>query len=211
MARSPNFCGLILAAGESTRMGRDKALLPWPPHLAAVGHTFLSSSIRALSPLVEMVIVVAGNNEPNLAPVAYANGASVVRNPAPERGQFSSLRIGLQEILDHGRDAAIVTLVDRPPASAAILDLLISNFLTAPVDIWAIVPEHGGRHGHPILMGREMLEAFLRAPASANARQVEHQNQEHIRYVPVDDPAVTLNVNTPDDYAALTACIPQVK
>ena len=93
-------------------MGTDKALLPWPPAAPGVpptGQTFLSAAIEALSPFSEMVIVVAGKNEPNLAGVVYANGASLVRNPAPERGQFSSLQVGLQEVLSHGRDAAMVT------------------------------------------------------------------------------------------------------
>ena len=49
-----------------------------------------------------------------------------------------------------------------------------------------------------------MIEAFLKAPASANARDIEHQNVRHIAYVAVDDPRVTLNVDTPDEYAALS-------
>src|SRR5579862_9662542 len=99
MPRSPGLCAVILAAGESTRMGTDKALLSWPPAAAgssATGQTFLSAAIRAFKSFSEMVIVVAGKNESNVAPVAYASGASVVRNPAPERGQFSSLQTGLQ-------------------------------------------------------------------------------------------------------------------
>jgi hypothetical protein len=48
-----------------------------------------------------------------------------------------------------------------------------------------------------------MIEAFLRAPAGAMARDIEHQHQEHIQYIRVDDPMIALNVNTPEDYAAL--------
>jgi molybdenum cofactor cytidylyltransferase len=118
MTRAPSFYAVILAAGESTRMGRDKALLPWPPAApgsAPSGQTFLSAAIQALEPFSEKVIVVAGQNEGALAPTVYATGASLVANPEPERGQFSSLQVGLQEVLSHGRDAAMVTLVDRPP------------------------------------------------------------------------------------------------
>ena len=211
MVRSPNLCAVILAAGESTRMGADKALLPWPPASggSGTGQTFLSSAIGALSPFSEMVIVVTGRNEASLAPVAYANGASLVRNPSPEQGQFSSLQVGLRTILSYGRDAAIVTLVDRPPASSAVLSTLTSAFLAAPLGIWAVVPEYQGKHGHPVLLGREMMEIFLKAPPTASARDLEHQNQQHIRYIPVDDPAVTLNVDTPEDYAALAAPAPR--
>jgi len=210
MVRSPNLCAVILAAGESTRMGTDKALLPWPPSSgrSGSGQTFLSSAINALSSFSEMVIVVVGKNEASLAPVAYANGASVARNPSPEQGQFSSLQVGLQAVLSYGRDAAIVTLVDRPPASAAVLSALISAFMAAPIGVWAVIPEYQGKHGHPVVLGREMIEVLLKAPPTSTARDLEHQNQSHIRYIQVDDPTVTLNVDTPEEYAALAAMAP---
>ncbi|MGA8490634.1 MAG: nucleotidyltransferase family protein, partial [Terriglobales bacterium] len=160
MTRAPSFYAVILAAGESTRMGTDKALLPWPPATpgsAPTGQTFLSAAIQALDDFSDAVIVVVGKNEDNLAPVVYADGASLVRNPDPDRGQFSSLQVGLQEVLNHGRDAAIVTLVDRPPANAATLTTLCSAFTEAPTDIWAVVPQYNGKHGHPYLIAREMI------------------------------------------------------
>lgn len=206
MSRAPSWCGVILAAGESTRMGVDKALLPWPPITTGAplaGETFVSAAIRSLSSRTDQVVVVVGKNESSLAPAVYGAGSSLVRNPAPDGDQFSSLRVGLQEVLNLGRDAAMITLVDRPPASADVLDKLRTAFETASSDIWAIVPEYKGRHGHPFLAGREMIEAFLKAPATATAREVEHQNQEHVQYVAVDDPHVAMNVNTPEDYAAL--------
>jgi molybdenum cofactor cytidylyltransferase len=207
MPRASGLYAVILAAGESTRMGTDKALLPWPPAVPGSppsGQTFLSAAIQALYPFSEMVIVVVGKNEDNLAPVAYANGASLVTNPEPDRGQFSSLQIGLQQVLSQGRDAAMVTLVDRPPASAATLKTLSSAFTEAPNDVWAVVPDYNGKHGHPFLVAREMIEAFLKAPPSATARDIEHQNLQHVAYVVVDDPLVTLNVDTPQEYAALS-------
>jgi len=210
MAKGENLCAVILAAGESTRMGNDKALLPWPPSAGLSqpgGQTFLSTAIDALSPISELVIVVAGKNEAQLAPIIYAHGGFLVTNRAPERGQFSSLQVGLQEVLNHGRDAAIVTLVDRPAPSAATLKILYDAFGCTASGKWAVVPEFEGKHGHPIFLGREMIEAFLRAPATSNAREIEHQNQQHIEYVKVADPAVALNVDTPEDYAALISAV----
>jgi molybdenum cofactor cytidylyltransferase len=207
MARSPSFAAVILAAGKSARMGQDKALLPWPPvsSLAAepASTTFLSTAIRSLSFATDFVLVVAGKNQAALAPIVYANGASLVVNPDPDRGQFSSLQTGLQEVLNRGRDTAIITLVDRPPAAAATVQALRNFFETSEEDIWAVIPEYAGRHGHPYIAGRELTEAFLRAPASSNARAIVQQLQAHIRYVPVDDPAIAANINAPEDYAAL--------
>jgi molybdenum cofactor cytidylyltransferase len=211
MSRATSWCGVILAAGESMRMGSDKALLPWPPLAAGIrfsGETFISAAIRALGSFTDQVIVVLGKNEPTVAPVVYSAGASVVRNPSPELGQFSSLRVGLQEVLNLGRDGIMITLVDRPPAATSTLQILRTAFEAATSQVWAVVPEFNDRHGHPFLAGREMIEAFLKAPATATARDVEHQYANHISYVAVDDPHVTMNVNTPEDYAAL---IPQAK
>ena len=188
-------------------MGSDKALLPWPRVATGVplsSETFVSAAIRALSSFTDQVVVVAGNNEGTLAPAVYAAGGSLVRNPAPALGQFSSLRVGLREVLNLGRDAAMITLVDRPPAGAAALETLRSAFESASSGVWAVVPDYKGRHGHPFLAGREMIEAFLKALPTATAREVEHQHQEHISYIAVDDPHVAMNVNTPGDYAALS-------
>ena len=199
---------MILAAGDSTRMGTDKALLPWPPVPSghpAVG-TFLSAAIESLSPFSEVVIVVGGKNSALIAPFVYAAGASLVVNPEPERGQFSSLQVGLQEVLSRGRDASLVTLVDRPPIQARTVTLLCDAFSSALERWkWAVIPETAGKHGHPIVLGREMIEVFLKAPPTASAREIEHQYEDHIEYVTVDDTAITVNVNTPEEYSALSA------
>lgn len=212
MSRSASIAAVILAAGESSRMGTDKALLPWPPQAAAhppSKDTFLSAAIESLSLSTDFVVVVAGKNETALASTVYANGASVVVNPDPARGQFSSLQVGLREVLNRGRDAAAITLVDRPPLKAATIDRLRQAFESAPQNVWAVVPEFSGKHGHPIIVGRELIEAFLRAPATSSAREIEHRHQAHIQYVSVDDPFVTANINTPAEYAEAATKVSQ--
>jgi molybdenum cofactor cytidylyltransferase len=180
-------------------MGQDKALLPW------MNGTFLSTAIRALQPLTDLVIVVAGANAGELEPVANANAAFMVVNPKPELGQLSSLQTGLQDVLNRGRDAAIVTLVDRPAPVVETIEQVKNAFLAAGLGTWAAIPEYGGKHGHPIAIGREMIGAFLSAPVTASAREVEHAHQNNILYVPVADPLVTVNINTPEDLKKLQA------
>jgi molybdenum cofactor cytidylyltransferase len=175
-------------------MGRDKALLPWRDG------TFLSSAIRMLQPVTELVIVVAGANASTVKPISDVHAAFLAVNPDPQRGQFSSLQVGLQEVLNRGRDAAIVTLVDRPAAEVETAQQLKEAFLSADDPTWAVVPEFAGKHGHPFVIGREMIEEFLRAAAGATAREIEHANQQHIRYIPVSDPMIIANVDTPEDF-----------
>ena len=69
---------------------------------------------------------------------------------------------------------------------------------------WAVIPEHEAKHGHPIIAGRELMEAFLRAPVISNARDVEHAHQSKLVYVHVADANVIRNVDTPDQYQDLT-------
>jgi molybdenum cofactor cytidylyltransferase len=187
-------------------MGRDKALLPWPAGASAsLSNTFVGAHINALRPHCDQVIVITGANTPSIEPAAYSLGASVLQNHAPELGQFSSLKIGVQDVLNRGRDSAIISLVDRPPVTQDTLTKLHAEFLDAlEEDLWGVVPEFDGKHGHPYFAGRDLIEVFLRAPLTATARDVMHGNAARLRYVAVDDPNATLNIDTPEDYAALT-------
>ena len=207
MTRAPGFCGVILAAGASSRMGRDKALLAWPPdvtHPTNWRQTFLGAAIDMLRSYTDLVIVVAGTNEEAILPVVYSAGAFLITNPHPERGQFSSLQTGMQEVLNRGRDAAIVTLVDRPPVLPKTVEALRAAFVAAPDPVWSVVPDYEGKHGHPYVVGREMIDAFLHASATSIAREVEHAHQNHIFYQPVNDPRVCSNIDTPEDYQRLS-------
>ncbi|MBV9436822.1 MAG: nucleotidyltransferase family protein [Acidobacteria bacterium] len=196
--RSYALAGVILAAGESSRMGSQKALLEYG------GQSFLAGAIQLLQSVCDFVLVVTGANSGLLEPVIYEQAAFLTRNPKPELGQFSSLRVGLQAVLDRGRDTACVTLVDRPPAlPTTVLKLQEAFQQSSSQTVWAVVPEFGGKHGHPVIFGRAMIEAFLRAEVTANAREMEHEHQSRILYVSVDDARVTMNINTPEDYSAL--------
>src|SRR5437764_12237365 len=124
-------------------------------------------------------------------------------NPNPDLGQFSSLQVGVHEVLHQGCDAAMVKLVDRPPPQSTSLQALTSAFANRNHDIWSVVPEYQGKHGHPILIGREMIEAFLKAPATSVARAIEHANQQRILYDPFSDSHDNANIDTPEKYASI--------
>jgi len=193
------IAGVVLAAGASSRMGTEKALLQY------AGQSFLTGAIQLLQTACDFVVVVTGNNTDLLRPIIEQNSACSVRNWQPEHGQFSSLRVGLQAVLDLGCDAACVTLVDRPAARVSTLLDLKQRFLrTSPKDTWAVVPQYEGRRGHPVIFGRRMIKALLRANPNSNARDVVSRHQNRIEYVAVDDAHVELNINTPEQYSTLT-------
>lgn len=198
------ICGIILAAGASSRMGRDKALLPWPSDSNSA--TLLSAAIAALKPFARAIFVVAGNNENNLAPIAAACEAKLVRNPAPDRGQFSSMQVGLQAARDAGYDNAMITPVDCPPLSEHSLVQLRDAFEQARArSAWAVAPENNGRRGHPLFANRELIDAFLSAPVTSNAREVKHAHAVRFEYISVPDPLLAADLNTPEQYAEATA------
>jgi CTP:molybdopterin cytidylyltransferase MocA len=202
LPRLEGVAGIILSAGISSRMGRDKALLELP----GTHEKFVTAQIAALKPHCELVIVVAGANAGSLKHFVYARAAELVVNPDPSRGQFSSLQTGLQAVLDRGRDKALITHVDRVPAASTTFDRLRERYSQVERQgKWLVVPQFAGKHGHPVLAGREMIEAWLRAPIQSTAREVEHQHQDRIKYVDVDDANVTVNVNTPEEYEKLAS------
>jgi molybdenum cofactor cytidylyltransferase len=201
------LCGVILAAGESSRMGTDKALLPWPP--AAPGadtslhHTLLSAAILALAPHARTVVVVAGKNAASIANIVGACAAYMVQNHDPSRGQFSSLQIGLHAVLDHHCESAMITPVDCPPLATSSLALLCSSFESALArDLWAVAPENNGKHGHPLLVSYDFIRLFLDAPVTGNARDILRAHADRIEYVAVPDDLSRAGMNTPEEYAA---------
>ena len=201
MPENTAFCGVILAAGESSRMGRDKALLPWPP--SSQTETLLSANIAALMPFTAEVLVVAGRNAAQLAPIASACGARMILNPAPERGQFSTLQTGLQELVARVWNAALITPVDNPPLSSASIENFCKAYsLAAARGAWAVAPERNGRRGHPLVAGRALIDAFLHAPLTSNAREVRNANADKIEFYPVPDLTLGRDLNTPEQYAA---------
>lgn len=188
--------GIILAAGRSQRMGSEKAML------AFGDTTFLAAAIASLRPLAEAVFVVCGENLAALRPEIEKHGAVAVLNPSPQDGQLSSLQCGLRAAIGSGFERFFITHVDRPPAQAETLCMLAGVIRE---DIWAVVPQFNGIHGHPIVAMKAMAEAWLAAPAAnSTANEVEHAHQPHILYLDVDDAAVIPNVNTPADYQSLT-------
>jgi CTP:molybdopterin cytidylyltransferase MocA len=188
--------GIILAAGESKRMGRPKALLPFR------GGTFLSVLADTFQPFCDRVIAVFGFDGENAARLAPP-GVEVAINTRYREGMLTSLQAGLRtaglSADGTGPGAVLFTLVDHPAIRPATIAALVAA--DAPIAI----PRMGDRRGHPVLMRREIAIEYLAEPSTAKVRDVIDRHADTIRYVPVDDPGINDDIDNPALYEALLA------
>lgn len=195
------LAAIILAAGDSTRMGRPKALLPDPdgrPFVARLVRTFHASGIHH-------VIVVTGTLHSQIADALAADELPVapqlVNNPQPARGQVSSLWMGLDAAIQAGVEGVLMTLVDIPLVQASTVRKVIDAWTEHHAPI--VRPAVGDRHGHPVLFDRSVFDELRDAPVTEGARAVVHAHADRILDVPVDDEGCLRDVDTPADYEAV--------
>ena len=187
MAEDASVAGLVLAAGRSERMGEPK------PLLEIEGRTFLRATVETLREGgCRGVTVVVGS--PDAASAARSAGAAVVQGrPAGE--QIDSLRAGL-DVLPDDVDAVAVLPVDHPRVRPATVGTLIGAWRAEPAAI--VRPVHGGRPGHPTLFPRRVWAALRDPDLPRGARSVV--DAERVVDVPVDDPGVLVDIDTPEAY-----------
>jgi CTP:molybdopterin cytidylyltransferase MocA len=183
---------LLLAAGESTRMGRAKPLLEWD------GETLIEYQIRELlSAGADEVIVVLGHRAGDIRPLAEGAGARCVDNPAYKEGRAGSIRTGAAAIPDDAA-AVIVLNVDQPRSREIARAVLIAhradgNLITTPV--------YDGHHGHPSIYAGDLLPELRGVEeASEGLRAINRRHEAQRGVVAVDDPNVLTDLNRPADY-----------
>jgi len=187
--------GLILAAGASSRMGRSKALLP----CGDSGLTFVASVILALSEGgVADTLVVGRPEDDALRSEVETRGARFVENLRPEDGQLSSLLAGLNVADRPGVRGVLVTPVDLPLVSGQTVAALLRAFNASAAPVARAV--HRGRHGHPVIFSRKVFDELRRADPSIGAKAVVNAHAAEVLNVEVDEPAVLMDVDTPEDY-----------
>ncbi|MFB3776253.1 MAG: NTP transferase domain-containing protein [Bryobacteraceae bacterium] len=189
--------GIILAAGESRRMGTPKALLDLG------GETFLDRLIDALGSSCSPVIVVLGGDAQRIrAGLRNADRATFVLNPKHARGQLSSLQCGLAAVPANA-DGVMFIPVDKPAVLEPTIAAIARRFVERKPGELLVIPRAGGRHGHPVAVSRELVKQLLALPYQAQARDVIHAHVQETVYLDVDDPGVLDDVNDPEAYAQL--------
>lgn len=193
---------VVLAAGQSTRMGMPKALLP----IGDTGETFLTRIVDTMQRAgVEDVVVVVGPD--SVAVENLANRISgplrLIRNPEPERGQLTSLLAALDVIDRPGVRAVLVTLVDLPLVTVETVRLVLEVYRRTGAPL--VRPVKQGRHGHPVVFDRTLFDELRHADLLEGARSVVRAHESTSECVPVEveDEGAFTDIDTPEDYARL--------
>jgi len=192
------IAGLILAAGESSRMGSDKALLTYR------GRTFLETILANLRDAdIAEVAVVLGHHAQEIQNSVDLRGTRVVINRDYQAGQTSSLQTGLAALEGTSPEAVVLCLVDHPTVSSDVIAKLCDHFQLGKFKV--IVPTYQGQKGHPVIIGKALFPELLALGHDQGANSVIRQYRTATRFVEVDDPGILVDVDDPETYLRLEA------
>lgn len=184
---------VVLAAGQSRRMGRPKLTLPWGERtvIEQVVHTLLEAEIQ------EIVVVTGGSREAvELAlaglPVRFAH------NPHYEQAEMlTSLQAGIRALSPECQ-ALLIVLGDQPTLNADVVRAVVGAYQTAGGRL--VVPSYEMRRGHPWLVQRALWHELLNMPPEQTMRDFVRAHAEEIQYVNVNTPGILQDMDTPEDY-----------
>ncbi len=183
---------ILLAAGESTRMGRLKALLDWQ------GTTLLEWQVQTLLRAgASDVIVVLGHRPEEVGQYARGHHVRTVVNSQYKQGKTTSIKTGLKALSTKAK--SILLLAVDQPRPLAIVKQVIQEHMAGNSLITA--PRYQGHGGHPLALDISLkpeLEAITEE--KQGIREVMDGHRSEIRWIDVDTPIVRLDLNTPQDY-----------
>jgi len=185
---------VVLSAGESSRMGRPKALLPID------GQTFIERIVAVLKQSgIERIIVVLGFNAEEMRREIEHLPVEILINPAYQQGQLSSLQVALRRLnSEEDCDAILVHLVDHPYLSAAVVNRMIDRYRESKNCI--VIPKYRGKRGHPVLFDRTLFSELLSAPLDQGAKAVVNAHPDQTLEIDTEEVGVTLDIDTPELY-----------
>jgi molybdenum cofactor cytidylyltransferase len=194
-----DLVAILLAAGESRRMGRLKALLPWQ------GRSLLEYQVDALKAGgAHRVIVVVGHRSERLrALVADREGVVCVRNPDFLAGKTTSIKAGLKGLKEKRPHTLLMLNVDQP-RSPETIRLLLEAHRSASVLL--TIPTYQGKGGHPIIIDASLIDEIRAIEEDTQGmKAVVHRHAEQTQRVAVESPEVLWDLNTPEQYQAALA------
>jgi molybdenum cofactor cytidylyltransferase len=191
-AGSMMISAIILAAGQSRRMGRPKLLLPWG------SMTVLQSVMAAFQKAgLEDILVITGAQHEAVERLV-GSLAQAVYNPDFAAGEMlSSIQGGLAARMNSS-DAAIIALGDQPQVQAETIERILQAADEGASGL--VVPSHDNHRGHPWFVRRDYWEEIIGMRAPASMRDFFQLHQAEIKYVPIDNPSILADIDTPEDY-----------
>ena len=191
---------VLLAAGAGSRIGgRPKSLLELG------GVPLIRRQLIALSGAgVDEVVVVLGHHAEHIEPVVQDFPVSVVRNPAPDDGQVSSLRLGL-EALTGKLDAVLVALADQPLLNAQDLTDVIGAYKKRPAGTQVVVPTVDGLPGNPVMFAADVRDAVLSGDARLGCKQWQAAHPDQVHRWSTPNRRYRIDIDSEEDIAQLAA------
>ena len=188
----PGISAILTTAGESTRMGRPKPLLPWH------GVTLVQYQVRSLTDAgASEVIVVLGHEADLVAPYVKGPGVRYVENSDYPLGKTTSIKAGLQAIDPHA-NAVLLLAVDQPRPTE-----VIAAVIRAHLESKALItsPRYQGHGGHPLIFSASLKGELERITEERQGiREVFQAHRREVTEAEIDDPIVRLDLNTPEAY-----------
>ena len=187
---------VLLAAGEGSRLGKVPKCL-----LSLQGVPLIKRHMIALSGAGVDEVVVTGHYHADVEPAVESFPVTVVRNPAPEEGQQSSVRLGL-EALTNTLDLVLIMLADQPLLTADDLTELISTFKKRPPETSIVYPEVYGQRGNPVIFSGELIAQLLAADKKIGCRKFIDDNPALVHKLITENDHFVLDIDTPEDVVA---------
>ena len=183
---------VILAAGESRRMGTQKLLLPF-------GETTVVGAVvgTALASRVDRVLVVLGADKDDVREEIEPLGIDSVVNENFAEGMLSSVQAGFRA-LPADAEAAVVMLGDQPFLPARVVDAVVEAFRRSGKGI--VVPAFQGRRGHPVLVDLKYRDAVLALDPADGLRRLMRAHPDDIFEAEVEDAYILRDMDVPEDY-----------
>jgi len=188
---------IILAAGESRRMGEPKLLLPF-------GQKTIFETVfdNVLDSNADRICVVLGAREKEIQSKIRDLSVKVVVNHNFKKGMLSSIQLGFRSLPEEAK-AVIIVLGDQPSIPSTIIDSIIKVYQTTGKGI--ILPVHIGRRGHPILIDTKYRNNIAELDPDIGLKELIHSHRDDIAEVKVDTSAILKDIDTPEDYKRETS------
>ena len=189
---------IVLAAGDSQRMGIPKGLLDYH------GKPFLSYQIESLFEIGFTDIIVVSGKDTALYQenIPELKKSTVIVNPQPERGLFSSIQSGLLRLKDKYQSGVFILPLDVPCPSKEVWNQLAVELSSSEANV--SIPEFNGKRGHPVLLSDEFRQ-HLQTCSSDSRLDFEIRKQKELqkaKIISVNDKNITLNLNTLEEWEA---------